>query len=192
MTGPNQDQREIWRLDPQDEGAPYRPNLGLPGGVNSELYPLVVASNAAHKQIPLQEGHPLSARGTPDTDTSEWGVSETIFVYDTEVFPFYRAERYHQFHPNTVIQRVVPESYLVTARNLQAALGLIDATGCPDNLGTVLRTAPACYGGAPHCDGMLLPVPSCMCSAGATRTPPPPPPRPSSAGGWTTQPSTLC
>ena len=71
MTGPNQDQREIWRLDPQDEGAPYRPNLGLPGGVNSELYPLVVASNDAHKQIPLQEGHSLSARGTPDTDTSE-------------------------------------------------------------------------------------------------------------------------
>ena len=120
---------------------------------------------------------------------SQWGVSETIFVYDTEVFPFYRAERYHQFHPNTVIRRVVPESYLVTARNLQAALGLIDATGCPDNMGTVLRTAPACYGGAPHCDGMLLPVPSCMCSAGATRAPPP---RPFSAGGWATQPSTLC
>lgn len=54
----------VQRLDPQDEGAAYRPNIGIPGGVNGVLYPLLVASNTRHKQIPLVPGHDLSAQGT--------------------------------------------------------------------------------------------------------------------------------
>lgn len=161
----------IWRLDPQDEGAAYRPVIGLPGGVDSDLYPVLEQSNAAHKQIPLQPGHDLSARGTPGTDTSEPGVSEVIYVYDTALFPFYRAEQFHQYHPNYVIQRSVPESYLNDAKARAAALGKIDPTGCPDTPDDVQRSdaaPPACYNGAPVClgrsDGFVLPVPSCMCS----------------------------
>jgi peptide methionine sulfoxide reductase MsrA len=161
----------IWRLDPQDEGSAYRPVIGLPGGVASDLYPVLVQSNAEHKQIPLQPGHDLSARGTASADTSEYGVSEVIYVYDTGLFPFYRAEQFHQYHPNLVIQRTVPQRYLETARDRAASLGHIDATGCPDTLVDVARSQdapPACYSGAPACvgrsDGYLLPVPSCMCS----------------------------
>ena len=36
-----------------------------------------------------------------------------VWVYDTEDFPFFKGEAYHQFHPNTVLGRWVPESYVV-------------------------------------------------------------------------------
>ena len=113
-----------YRQDPQDWGAPYRNNIGIPGGVDGELYPQIVAARLAsgRQQMPLVRG-----QGAPDTIDEQ-----TIYVYDTETFPFYRAEQYHQFHTNNVLRRPVPDSYTRDLKNTQAAAGLINPTGCPD------------------------------------------------------------
>ena len=52
-----------------------------------------------------------------------------VYVYDSTRFPFFRGESYHQFHPNDVIGRFVPESYLHHLKTTQAALGRLDSTG---------------------------------------------------------------
>lgn len=76
------------RHDPGDMGGEYRSFIGLPGGMKSPLYALVTASNKkAGNYIKLVEG-----KGSePDADKVAW-------IYDSNEFPFYRAEQYHQFH----------------------------------------------------------------------------------------------
>jgi len=117
--------RGSWsRLDPQDWGPAYRCLIGIPGGVNGALYPLIVAANNDYTdgQVRLQAGR---GRG----DTVDEGV---IYVYDTADFPFYRGEQYHQFHANTVLRRTVPASYTRDLKTVQVAHGKINPTGCPD------------------------------------------------------------
>ena len=41
--------------------------------------------------------------------------------------------RVRQFHPNSVLRRPVPSSYLVGVKTAQVAHGKIDPTGCPDS-----------------------------------------------------------
>ena len=77
----------------------------------------------------------------PAQDTIDEG---TLYVYDTAIFPFYRAEQYHQFHENTVLRRSVPSAYTVDLKRTLAAVGKIDPTGCPDSpMQGVTRLAPA-------------------------------------------------
>lgn len=40
------------------------------------------------------------------------------YVYDSLVYPFYRAEGYHQFHTNDVLQRPLPDSYTKTLKQV--------------------------------------------------------------------------
>ena len=54
-------------------------------------------------------------------------------VYDSLEFPFYRAERYHQYHKNVVINRDLPDSYLSSARQAAIESGSIDET-CQDGI----------------------------------------------------------
>jgi peptide methionine sulfoxide reductase MsrA len=112
------------RQDPQDRGPAYRAMMGIPGGQTGDLYQLLVQYNRAHLNIDLVPG-----RGHGDT-SDEY----KIYVYDTSSFPFYRGEQYHQFHENTVLGRYVPDSYTGALKATQAAAGLIDSTGCPDQL----------------------------------------------------------
>lgn len=120
------------RLDPQDWGLAYRCMIGIPGGTSGALYPLLVAYNTAHLNMELVAG---VGRG----DTND---EYKIYVYDTANFPFYRGEQYHQFHENSVLGRPVPAYYTGTLKRLQAAAGLIDSTGCPDQLLNVPRLPP--------------------------------------------------
>eukprot|EP01047_Picozoa_sp_COSAG01_P043891 COSAG01_NODE_3925_length_5528_cov_46.489225_2_plen_63_part_00 len=55
-----------------------------------------------------------------------------VYVYDSLVFPFYRGERFHQFHPNTVLRRALPRSYTSDLKQAQEQMGRIDPTGCPE------------------------------------------------------------
>jgi hypothetical protein len=71
------------RLDPQDWGLAYRCLVGIPGGVNGDLYPILQRLNVG---LNLVEG-----RGQGDTLDEN-----TIYVYDTATYPFYRGEQYHQ------------------------------------------------------------------------------------------------
>mmetsp|Transcript_125383 Transcript_125383/g.297676 ORF Transcript_125383/g.297676 Transcript_125383/m.297676 type:complete len:354 (+) Transcript_125383:52-1113(+) len=108
------------RLDPQDVGAEYRNVIGLPGGMdNAELWPLIEAANVFN--MPLLPGAVGDSEG-----------EFVVYVYDSEVWPFFRGEDYHQFHPNTVIGRPVPSSYTNDLKQLQAEMGRIDESdrGC--------------------------------------------------------------
>ena len=69
-----------------------------------------------------------------------------VYVHDSNRFPFFRAEAYHQFHTNDVVGRPVPASYTSVAKQVQTDLGRLDSTGCIDfaYLGTVRS------GKAPH------------------------------------------
>jgi len=108
------------RLDPQDEGPEYRNVIGLPGGKsNADWWPVIEAVNAAHGKMPLLNG-----------SASDLQDDFVVYVYDSLRFPFFRGEAYHQFHPNDVVGRPVPDSYLHDLKKTQAALGRLESTGC--------------------------------------------------------------
>lgn len=109
------------RQDPQDAGPPYRNNIGIPGGYRGSLFPLIKA--AVPLGLTLVEG-----KGASDTNDEY-----QVYIYDTAKFKFYRGEQYHQFHPNVVLGRYVPDSYTVDLKKVQAEAGLIKPTGCPDH-----------------------------------------------------------
>ena len=111
------------RLDPQDSGPPYRNMIGIPGGTAGKFFALVQERNV--NAMPLVEGGEDGGRGD---DEDEYQV----YIYDSLQYHFYRAEAYHQFHPNTVLRRPVPSSYTSTLKDVQAQLGRIDPTGCPE------------------------------------------------------------
>ena len=78
------------RRDPQDGGPQYRNVIGLPGGrhgAKDGLFSEVAAAAAAHA-MPLRDG-----LGGAAGDTADEGV---VYVYDSDAFPFFRAEAYHQ------------------------------------------------------------------------------------------------
>jgi peptide methionine sulfoxide reductase MsrA len=111
------------RLDPQDSGPPYRNMIGIPGGMAGKYYPLIQENNV--NDMPLVEGGEDGGRGD---DEDEYQV----YIYDSLEFHFYRAEAYHQFHPNVVLRRAVPPAYTDTLKTVQDQLGRIDPTGCPE------------------------------------------------------------
>lgn len=103
------------RPDPGDRGGPYRSLIGIPGGVNSSLYQIVVDNNV--NGMVLQEG-------TGD----EGDVFNQVWIMDSTKFPFYRAEQYHQFHSN-FFGPAYPSSYVYDAWNYKISLGHIPPTG---------------------------------------------------------------
>jgi len=109
-----------YRHDPQDRGPEYRSVLGLPGGSKSELFPTI---EAAAKGSPMK----LVAGKGDDADTLS---TAEIFVMDSDQFPFYPAEQYHQFHND-----FQGPSYGRVYNRLQTILaneGRIGPTGCPE------------------------------------------------------------
>eukprot|EP00457_Paulinella_chromatophora_P010113 gb/GEZN01010202.1/.p1 GENE.gb/GEZN01010202.1/~~gb/GEZN01010202.1/.p1 ORF type:complete len:323 (+),score=31.48 gb/GEZN01010202.1/:201-1169(+) len=107
------------RPDEGDHGSAYRSVIGLPGGVQSELYPLVQAANM--HQMVLEEA----------TQGTEGDVFNHVWVMDSDKFPFQRAEQYHQFHSN-FFGPSYPNSYIVDLWHYHIALGTIPPTGCPE------------------------------------------------------------
>jgi peptide methionine sulfoxide reductase MsrA len=81
---------DLDRPDKGDRGPEYRSLVGLPGGVNSPLYPSLAAA-AEKRGLKLVQGN------GNDADTL---FKQTIWVMDSDKFPFYQAEVYHQYHGN--------------------------------------------------------------------------------------------
>lgn len=75
-----------------DRGAEYRSLIGLPGGVNNELYPEI-------KNIADKRGLTLKIGEGNDADTL---FKKTVWVMDTATYPFKQAEIYHQYHGKTL------------------------------------------------------------------------------------------
>mmetsp|Transcript_68769 Transcript_68769/g.139415 ORF Transcript_68769/g.139415 Transcript_68769/m.139415 type:complete len:321 (+) Transcript_68769:84-1046(+) len=106
------------RPDAQDVGAEYRAMIGLPGGANSSVFPDIVAANAGRLKLAVAQGS--------DPDTAD---TQVVWIYDSEQFPFYQAELYHQFHDD--IGAKYPASY----KSLKDGLlkkGRLRPVSCPE------------------------------------------------------------
>mmetsp|Transcript_19885 Transcript_19885/g.40514 ORF Transcript_19885/g.40514 Transcript_19885/m.40514 type:complete len:255 (+) Transcript_19885:26-790(+) len=109
-----------YRHDPQDRGGEYRSVLGLPGGTASPHYAKFIAA---------AEGSPMklvAGKGSED-DTL---VSREILVMDSDKFPFYPAELYHQYH-NDFQGPAYGKAYNML-QGVLAKEGRIGTTGCPE------------------------------------------------------------
>lgn len=72
------------RPDPGDRGHEYRSMVGIPGGMDGALYPVLAAANT----------HGMTLKRGKGDDSEAWN---TVLVYDSHEFPFHLGEPYHQF-----------------------------------------------------------------------------------------------
>lgn len=114
---------DLERPDKGDRGSEYRSLVGIPGGVESKLYPFL-ESAAKEKGLKLVPG-----KGE-DPDTLG---KKTVWVMDSDKYPFQQAEIYHQFHDGFMPGEQYPQGYNSLAKGALTR-GLIKPTGCPDAL----------------------------------------------------------
>jgi hypothetical protein len=114
--------RHLDRVDPMDRGAEYRSLLGLPGGTSHPAYPgIQEAAQAAGVTLKRGQGN--------DGDTLG---KKLVWVYDTQTFPFYQAEVYHQYHNDF---QSAPYGKAYNQMGSQAFEdGRLKLTGCPDRV----------------------------------------------------------
>lgn len=110
------------RVDVMDKGGEYRSLLGLPGGRKHPMFGQVEAA-ATNRGLTLVDG-----KGN-DPDTLG---KRLVYVMDSNKFPFYQAEVYHQYH-NDFLSPAYGKKYNDLG---DAALddGRIKLTGCPDRV----------------------------------------------------------
>lgn len=116
--------KEGYRADQfGDRGPEYRNLVGLPGGTDSVYAKQLVESS-------MKAGDKLDfAKGKGD-DADARGLS---FIMDTDEFPFFVAEQYHQFHDGFNFGENYPDSYNGLAGKLAKA-GTLGTSGCPNGL----------------------------------------------------------
>eukprot|EP00439_Symbiodinium_sp_Y106_P062727 s737_g9.t1 len=101
-----------------EKGGRYRSCLGLPGGKASGLFTVVEAENSDFL-MDLRQG----SGGDPD-------VSNVLWIYDSDKFPFVQAEQYLQFHAGPRGSNA--SWYVGCLRKAFLETGLIPPTGCPE------------------------------------------------------------
>lgn len=108
-----------------DRGAPYRSIVGLPGGSESPLYATLAAQNQHGMELKTGVG---GLHGDGD-------VANTVWVVDSNRFPFYAGEMYHQFHCNFFSSPGMPypDSYVLELFKDMKDAGRIKPTGCPED-----------------------------------------------------------
>lgn len=74
--------------DPQDKGPGYRNVVGIPGGMDSPLYPAFAAANKNGMKLVRGEGNEF-VRGRPTEDD----VLNTVYIVDSNTLPFYLVRR---------------------------------------------------------------------------------------------------
>jgi len=106
-----------------DRGLEYRNLVGIPGGTNSPLAKELVAAS-------IRQGDKLDfARGKGDDPD----VRGTVFVMDTETYPFFVGEAYHQFHDGFAWGEDYPNSYNGLVKTVSRA-GNLPSSTCPNGL----------------------------------------------------------
>lgn len=119
------------RVDSQDCCEAYRSAIGLPGGLSSPLFPMLEKANVF--------GMALKAGSGSDGD-----ARNTVWVMDSEAYPMYAAEVYHQFHSNFFSSEGMehvsgkarlsyPTWYMKDLWEEQKQLGTIAPTGCHED-----------------------------------------------------------
>lgn len=105
-----------------DRGLEYRNLIGLKGGSKNPLaLELVEASKATGDQLDFAVG-----KGD-DSDTPR-----LVWIMDTEKYPFYIGENYHQFHDGFAFGENYPDSY--NKLNKQFASKGEDFGSCPNGM----------------------------------------------------------
>jgi len=79
-----------WSVYSGDHGLAYRSGLSFPGGMRGPLYKIVDAEN---KKL----AHPMNLVAGKGNDPD---VFNTVYIMDSDQWPFYIGEAYHQFHSN--------------------------------------------------------------------------------------------
>ena len=102
------------RICPGDTGQDYRNVIGIPGGSSGALYSNIQKNNVHGMEL-------IDGMGGTNGDTQD---NYVVYVYDSLAFPFFRAETFHQFHTNDVLNRPVPTSYTVQLKQVKALLNL--------------------------------------------------------------------
>mmetsp|Transcript_3628 Transcript_3628/g.7107 ORF Transcript_3628/g.7107 Transcript_3628/m.7107 type:complete len:301 (-) Transcript_3628:26-928(-) len=108
------------RADPQDMGTEYRSAIGLPGGMDSPLFKQVEEANAGRMQLLRGQGNDSDTVGT-----------KKVWIYDSNKFPFYQGEVYHQFHDD------MGERYSQSYHQLKGVMldkGTLKKVTCPDRI----------------------------------------------------------
>mmetsp|Transcript_31607 Transcript_31607/g.73720 ORF Transcript_31607/g.73720 Transcript_31607/m.73720 type:complete len:312 (-) Transcript_31607:141-1076(-) len=106
------------RADPQDRGGEYRSAIGLPGGMESPLFKQIEEANQGRLEL-------IAGKGD-DPDTV---ATKKIWVYDSNKFPFYQGEVYHQFHDDMI------ERYTETYKKIKNTMlenGKLRKVQCPE------------------------------------------------------------
>ena len=104
-----------------DRGPEYRNLVGVPGGAKGPYAKQLVSAS-------LAQGDKLDFAIGKGDDRDARAVS---FVMDTADFPFYVAERYHQFHDGFNLNENYPNSYNGLASKL-ADKGKLEKSMCPN------------------------------------------------------------
>jgi peptide methionine sulfoxide reductase MsrA len=115
------------RPDPGDRGSPYRSVVGFPGGMSSPLYARFAKENTFG--MSLEAGHGGGALGDGDK-------LNTVWVLDSDKFPFHVAEVYHQYHCNFFMSEGMPypDEYTLDLWKHMQAEKKIAPTGCPEDV----------------------------------------------------------
>ena len=95
-------------------------HLGCGGRMDSPYYPIIEAA-AKKSPMNLQPG-----RG----DEGDTIGDRSVLVYDSNAFPFYAGERYHQFHNDFKGPRY-PAAYNAL-KDKMVENGQLKETGCPE------------------------------------------------------------
>jgi len=101
-----------------DRGPEYRNLVGLPDGVESELFKKLKDA-ASGSKLTFQKGN-----------GSDADLPAIVHVMDIKRFPFFLGEPYHQFHDGFAPGEDYPDSY-ASMREWYLAQGRIQDTGCP-------------------------------------------------------------
>lgn len=104
----------------------YRNVIGIPGGVNSPLYPILQAANVNNMELRPGSG----GQFTPDGQPAEDDLLNVVWVVDSEKLPFYQAEQYHQYHNG--LGKKFPEKYTKEMKEAAMKAGRVKSTGCPE------------------------------------------------------------
>jgi len=116
------------RSHSNDKGPHYRAAVGLPGGAGSSLLGEITKSQVQGQSFEFKEGQ------GDDADTLH---TRTIWVYDSDRFPFHQAEIYHQFHDDYCCNGDYPASY-EALRTLLTCDGKLKPTGCTRDTSALL------------------------------------------------------
>ena len=105
-----------------DRGPEYRNLIGIPGGAKSLYASKIIAASQS-------TGDKLDFAVGKGNDRDARAVS---FIMDTEKFPFYIAEQYHQFHDGFNLNENYPNSYNSLATKLASEGTLGPENKCPN------------------------------------------------------------